>query len=269
MRDSFVFYRSYYEAIELLPKSQRADAYRAIFEFMFNGNDITDELPNTAKAIFLMAKPTLEANNKKYEAGKKGAETKKTSKSKANDEQPTKQSGSKEEATYQAKREQSGSKEEATLQANDKQNGSNVNVNVNVNENENVNENVKKDTPKPPTETLTEKCKNDSACQMLLSELRAEAKFADELINYRHELGKPFKTVAGVRGALKEFVNTARDTSKSANELLEIMREREWLTIRTDYLQNRRQKINHRTTNVWADDEDEVPFVDGVVLEMM
>ena len=133
MRDSFVFYRSYYEAIELLPKSQRADAYRAIFEYMFNGNDITDELKDTAKAIFLMAKPTLEASNKKYEAGKKGAEAKKTSKTKANDKQPDKQNGS-----------NLTSKQQATLQANDKQpdkqNGSNVNVNDNVNDNVNVNE---------------------------------------------------------------------------------------------------------------------------------
>ncbi|GAB6045104.1 hypothetical protein JCM11957_07020 [Caminibacter profundus] len=124
MRDSFVFYRSYYEAIELLPKAQRADAYKAIFEFMFNGKDISDELPNTAKAIFMMAKPTLEASNKKYEAGKKGAEIKKANKEKANNKQDE-------------------SKQEATLEANNKQDGSNVNVNDNVNENVNIKEKEK------------------------------------------------------------------------------------------------------------------------------
>jgi hypothetical protein len=136
MRDSFVFYRSYYEAIELLPKSQRADAYRAIFEFMFNGNDITEELKDTAKAIFLMAKPTLESNIKKYEAGKKGAEAKKKQK------EETKQTNNKPENEKEKTKEQNKSDLEsktiATLQANDKQpnkqNESNYNVNENVNE---------------------------------------------------------------------------------------------------------------------------------------
>ncbi len=231
-RDSFVFYRSYYEAIELLPKSQRADAYRAIFEFMFNGNDITDELPNTAKAIFLMAKPTLEASNKKYEAGKKGAEAKKANKEKADDKQPDKQSES-----------NLDSKQQATSQANDKQptkqNGSNVNVNVNDNVNVNVNENLEEKKEKKEIyacDEILEEALNKSDVSVLLNDLGVDEEFVKDLIFYREEIEKPIKTISGLRGLLKDILETSLKSRKSPQELVETMKENEWKTIKYDYL---------------------------------
>lgn len=102
-RDSFIFYRSFYEAISELPKENQADTYNAIIQYALNQEEI--ELTGISKAIFSLVKPQLDANYKKYENGKQ-----KKSKPEAN----KKQTRSK------------------TI----------TNVNVNVNENENVNANV-------------------------------------------------------------------------------------------------------------------------------
>ena len=39
-RDGFLFYRSYYEAIQKLAKKDRLSAYEAIFEYALNENDL-------------------------------------------------------------------------------------------------------------------------------------------------------------------------------------------------------------------------------------
>ena len=99
-RDSFIFYRSFYEAINELPKENQADTYNALVKYAIDQEEIN--LTGIPKAIFSLIKPQLDANYKKYENGKQ-----KKSKTEANDKQTI-------------------SKTEA-----------NVNENVNVNENEN------------------------------------------------------------------------------------------------------------------------------------
>lgn len=103
-RDSFIFYRSFYEAISELPKENQADTYDAIMQYALNQEEV--ELTGVSKAIFSLVKPQLDANYKKYENGKQ-------KKSKA-----------------EAKQKQTKSKV-----------GTNVNENVNDNENVNVNDN--------------------------------------------------------------------------------------------------------------------------------
>ncbi|MDR1089911.1 MAG: DUF6291 domain-containing protein, partial [Prevotella sp.] len=39
MRDSFIFYRSFYEAIENLPRDIQGEIYTAIMEYSLNGNE--------------------------------------------------------------------------------------------------------------------------------------------------------------------------------------------------------------------------------------
>ena len=107
-RDSFIFYRSFYEAISELPKENQADTYNAIMQYALNQEEI--ELTGIPKAIFSLVKPQLDANYKKYENGK-----------------------------------QKKSKTEAKQKQTESKTGTNVNVNdnenVNVNDNENVNVN--------------------------------------------------------------------------------------------------------------------------------
>ena len=222
MRDSFVFYRSYYEAIELLPKSQRADAYRAIFEYMFNGNDITDELKDTAKAIFLMAKPTLEASNKKYEAGKKGAEVKKANKDKADDKQPTKQNGS----------------------------------NVNVNDNVNVNEDNKKEKKIYARDEILEEALNKSDVQVMLNDLGVNETFLYELFHYRQSIGKPILNVKMLIKTLNDFRQTRLKTGKDTYELFEIMQSEGWKNITASYVLNleKARKQNKDKVQEWVEE---------------
>ena len=74
MRDSIVFYRSFYEAIKEIPLEEQAVVYNAIYGYALD--DVEPELTGIAKAIFLLVKPQIDANNTKYENGKKGGKPK-------------------------------------------------------------------------------------------------------------------------------------------------------------------------------------------------
>ena len=108
-RDSFLIYRSFIEAGRgIESKKDRLSFYEAIFDFALENK--INELQGSAKGMFILVKPQLEANRKKYDNGSKA-----------------KQNGSKTEANYN----QTDNKVEANV---------NENVNVNENENNNVNE---------------------------------------------------------------------------------------------------------------------------------
>lgn len=70
MRDGIVFYKSFYESISELPEENVLNIYNAIFRYAFF--DEEPELSGIEKAIFTIIKPQIDANNKKYENGKKG-----------------------------------------------------------------------------------------------------------------------------------------------------------------------------------------------------
>ena len=107
LRDSVVFYRSFYDAIKNIPEADQLKVYTAIMEYAMN--DVQPEIDGIALAIFLLVKPQIDANNKRYENGKK------------------------------PKVKQAVSKSEASC----KQNISKSEANVNVKENEKENVNVK------------------------------------------------------------------------------------------------------------------------------
>lgn len=98
-RNSIVFYRSFYEALRELDTISKAEVFDAIMEFSFNGTEIP--LHGVSKTVFILIKPQLQANMRRYENGMK------------------------------PKRKQASNKQEESKQE--------TNVNVNVNENENVN----------------------------------------------------------------------------------------------------------------------------------
>jgi hypothetical protein len=77
MRDNFIFYRSFYEAIKDLPRDIQGDVYTAIMEYSLNGIT-TENLKPVARSIFILMKPVLDANNQRYENGKKGGRRAKT-----------------------------------------------------------------------------------------------------------------------------------------------------------------------------------------------
>lgn len=74
-RDSFVFYKSWEDAIALLPETEQTQAYRALVRYACSGEE--PELEGTARIIFTMAKPIIDANNKRFDDGQRGGRPKK------------------------------------------------------------------------------------------------------------------------------------------------------------------------------------------------
>lgn len=71
-RESFIFYRSFFSAISALPDEEQLSLYRAIAEKGLNGKE--PELFGIAKGMYELIKPQIEANEKRYLNGCKGAE---------------------------------------------------------------------------------------------------------------------------------------------------------------------------------------------------
>lgn len=109
MRDSFIFYRSFFEATKTLTTEQAADLYYAICSYALDRKEL--ELDDVQKALFSLIKPQLDANHKRWENSKKGGRPNQT-------------------------------KTKLKPKRNQKQTKPKPNVNVNVNVNDNVNENI-------------------------------------------------------------------------------------------------------------------------------
>lgn len=109
-RDSFIFYRSFFESIEKLKKKDQLTLFSYICRYALG--EETEKLDGVAAAIFDLIKPQIDANTRRYEGGKKGGRPKIKEKPIAN------------------------------LGVTISEPNVNENVNVNVNENENVNVNV-------------------------------------------------------------------------------------------------------------------------------
>lgn len=125
MRDSCIFYRSFYESINELPDTNKLEIYNAIFSYSLNF--IEPELTGLSKSIFTLIKPQLDANIKRFNNGNIPKE---------------KQTKSKTEAKHKQK--------ESKVEANNNVNN-NKNDNNNENNNEKENNNIG-DSPKTPLE---------------------------------------------------------------------------------------------------------------------
>ena len=109
MRDSFVFYRSFFESFSDLSKKDKLALFDALCNYALN--DVEPELTGAPSAMFKLLKPQLDANTRRYENGCKGGRPKKTEEKPKENQKETK-----------PKR--------------------NDNVNVNVNDNVNDNDNA-------------------------------------------------------------------------------------------------------------------------------
>ena len=87
-RDGFVFYRSFYEALECLDDKEAYECFKAIAIYALDGVEI--ETSGIVKALFLTIKPQIDANNHRYVNGCKGgrpANNQKITKGKPNENQ--------------------------------------------------------------------------------------------------------------------------------------------------------------------------------------
>lgn len=142
MRDSFVFYKSFREAIKKLPYEEQLEAYNAIFDYVFDDIEVEDGI---ASAMLLMAKPQIDVNNQRYENGLKGGRPKKDNQT----ETESKPSNNQTKTKPKPNNNQAITKPEP-----------------NVNDNDNVNDNVKdlnlscaKDSHEADTKTIDERKK--------------------------------------------------------------------------------------------------------------
>ena len=72
-RESFIFYRSFYEAIKCMPQDVQAEIYPAICEYALFGK-MPKNLSDMARGMFTLIKPNIDVNTTRYENGKKGAQ---------------------------------------------------------------------------------------------------------------------------------------------------------------------------------------------------
>lgn len=123
MRDSFIFYRSFAEAIGSLSNRDRLRLFDALIAYALD--DVEPDLSGAARGMFMLIRPQIDANNRRYENGKKGAEH-----------------GSKGGRPKNPKETPNEPQENPKETPNENVNG---NENLNVNQNENQNGNVSTD----------------------------------------------------------------------------------------------------------------------------
>ena len=128
-RESFIFYASFYQAIKEIPNENQLKVYQAITNFALTGTEPTD-LNGIEKAVFILVKPQIIANNKRYENGCGGGRPKKEEK------KNKKTNGFK------------------NKKPNNNQTITKVKPNENENENVNVNENEKDNKALQPTQPV-------------------------------------------------------------------------------------------------------------------
>lgn len=71
--DSFIFYRSFYEAVKKIPKGEREELYEAIFEYALNGECYAGD-NGVAGMVLEFVRPQIDANIQRRKNGMKGAE---------------------------------------------------------------------------------------------------------------------------------------------------------------------------------------------------
>jgi len=133
-RDSFIFYRSFAEAIDDLPDKEQLEIYKAIKEYALNENEI--ELTGMAKGFFKLIKPQIAANNRRYKNGCGGGRPAEKEEPTENQElTETEPNNNLEETEQEPNTGQGKNRRKSKRKPNE-----NDNDNENVNENDNGNE---------------------------------------------------------------------------------------------------------------------------------
>ncbi len=138
MKESMIIYRSFVEAIKCLPEGEREPLLMAVLEYGIDGTE--PELDGAYSAMFTLMKPQIDANNKRYENGKKGGRP--AAHEKPNDNQA--------ETETKPSDNQNETKPEPNV-------NDNVNVNVNANDNVKEKESAKEKGAAAPTRSSDKK----------------------------------------------------------------------------------------------------------------
>lgn len=166
MKDSFIFYRSYYESLSGLKDKDKLQLFDAICKLSLNENET--KLTGICKNIFAAIKPQIVANSERYKNGKKGGRPKK-------------------ETIGFSKKETIGFQNKKTNGYEMKKPNENVNENVNVNVNENVsssNNNINNNNNISKIDELMIECLNTTNTNNIMECIEYLDKIPIELIEY-------------------------------------------------------------------------------------
>lgn len=145
MRDSFVFYASWMEAIDELPTQElRNEAVGAVLKYGLNQTteEEWEKLSPFVRVVLKLIKPMVDKNQKLYENAKKGGRKKAEEAQEDASENQISEMVEEEKNQTKTKNEPNQNQNESLVEKNRNQpHKNNVNVNVNVNDNVNVNEN--------------------------------------------------------------------------------------------------------------------------------
>jgi hypothetical protein len=204
MRDSMIFYRSFYEAVKELNKEQQADIYNAIFAYSLDGEN--EDLSGIVKTVFTLIKPQLDANNKRFENGAKGGRPKqnKTENKPNNNQNKTK-----------------------TEPNNNNNVNNNVNENVNNNENENVNNNENQNSLH-----ISPKVENFSFKNSLI-EIGIEKQIIEDWLKVRKN-----KKAANTQTAFEAIVREIEKSGMTPNECIKKSVENSWSGFKNEWIKN-------------------------------
>ena len=235
-RESFVFYRSFYEGIKELPRDIQGEVLTAIMEYGLNGVTTENQKPIT-KAMFALIKPQLDANNQRFENGKLGAEHGKKG-GRPRKEKP---------------------QENPTLTPKKPQENPNLTPNVNVNDN--VNDNIsflEKKKQKSANVDFSEEEKNnqplsnqkETSPQVAAApppfnfrQAMLSAGFAADLTEDWLRIRKAKKAVNSER-AFKLFIEQVQRTGQDKNTILALVVQKQWKGFEASWVQSAQQKHN-------------------------
>ncbi len=194
--NSFVFYRSFAEAIVKLDPEECKACLIALCSYALDGEENTST--PTAEMFLTLVKPQIDANEQRREAGRRGGKA--TQKQTEASSKQTKANVKQTEAnTKQTK-------------ANVKQSEANANANVNVN----VNANVKN----PPTPFTVEKATSDAL--QTLGVVREVADKLSEWITSRREQESPI-TETGLKSLVS--IAKAKTAEHGAGKVVQLITE--------------------------------------------
>ena len=235
-RESFVFYRSFYEGIKELPRDIQGEVLTAIMEYGLNGVT-TENQKQITKAMFALIKPQLDANNQRFENGKLGAEHGKKG-GRPRKEKPQ------ENPTLTPKKPQE-----------------NPNLTPNVNDNVNVNDNIsflEKKKQKSTSVDFSEEEKNNQPLSdqketsprvaaapppFNFRQAMLSAGFAADLTEEWIKIRKAKKAVNSER-AFKLFIEQVQRTGQDKNTILALVVQKQWKGFEASWVQSAQQPHN-------------------------
>lgn len=212
--DSFIFYRSFYEAVKKIPKGEREELYEAIFEYALNGECYTGD-NGVAGMVLEFVRPQIDANIQRRMNGMKGAEAGKKGGRPIKPQEDPKKTPNK-------------------PQENPKQTP-NVNVNDNV---ECLNDNGNVDKEKDNTSIIPKEKKEQTAeFREALINLGVDTDIADEFMLIRKK-----KKAINTKHAFEMMLAEANKAGITLAEAVKICVDNQWKGFKAEYLQGLRER---------------------------